>query len=143
MARDVDHNDRRIVERDVRRGVAAHERTIDNVRRELESAMQSLDSFQGDKPDEADQGAISDRVVDLIGAYNSLRQLERWLPEVWGWTCGYAWGSNDSYSVFSAHVSRETAEAWLELYWRPEHPDSNWEVSFRKCDVDDFLRGRP
>lgn len=143
MARDVDHNERRVVGRDQRGIIYAHDRTIDNVRRELETAMQSLDSFEEDKPNEADQSAITDRVVALLGAYNALRHLERWLPEVWGWTCGYAWGSNDAYSVFSAHVNRETAEAWLELYWRPQHPDSNWEVSFRECDVDDFLKGRP
>jgi hypothetical protein len=103
--------------------------------------MRALDAIK-DVPDEGIvKGADYARV--LAEAANAVCNVDRLLPRIEGWRCGYTYARGDARSTFSCHAHEAEAEEWLP-YWQARIPDTkNWEITYGVCDLMDWRVGGP
>lgn len=138
------HHDFKVIDRDIRQSYHESDLTTTNVRSEIALALEGLAQFEADT-------TAADKAASLAVVYNALTHLDRWIPRVPdAFACGYFWGGQlvppddprGHWSTFSAHATREEAEAWLP-YWQREIPSQGWLVEQRPVKIYDFVKGGP
>lgn len=126
----------RVVNPDVRRGIGQGDQSVAKVRAELESSLAILDTLP------RDEDVPPEFALHVAELHAHLYHLDRWLPRVMGWCCGYKWGTGDAaWSTFSAHVNEDDAKLWLP-YWEAEIPqqDGKWTIELRPNRIWEFRR---
>lgn len=140
--------DKRTVDSGRRNSYSYDDQTVENVRRELEATEAALALYESLDPEDPKDVAL--RVEAIARAFHAVHHLDRWLPQVHGWRCGYPWGSRDGendgpYSVFSGHRTEDEAKAWL-AYWQVEIPQrgaDKWEITYGPTSILNFRDGGP
>jgi hypothetical protein len=131
------HHDFSVIDPQHRRGYSREEQTLEFLRDQLRLARDEIDvlSIPG--------LTLRHRVASSAKLYRALNHLDRYIPEVEGWVCGYYWRNGQSWSGFSAHTTKEHAESWLP-YWRAEVPNRDgWQVVKTVCEIGKFVEGGP
>jgi hypothetical protein len=143
-----DHHSFSVIPHRYRQSYSRDDQTYRFLTEQLEIARTEIAHLQ-----EADLG-IPERVEASANLFMALDHLDRFIPEVEGWVCGYWWGGSradyvDSHpphwSSFSAHNTKEHADSWLP-YWRAEVPSRGadmWLVRRMPCQIGKFVKGGP
>lgn len=138
-----EHRSFRVIPQDYRQSYHPDDQTFGFLTSQLEIARTEIAHLQ-----EADL-CIAERVEASAALYLALDKLDRFIPEVEGWVCGYWWGGRPGrephWSSFSAHTTKAEAEAWLP-YWRTEIPSrgkDNWLVRKTTCQIGKYVKGGP
>lgn len=132
-----DHNSYRVVNFDKRGSYHVSDLTVENVRRELKAASAALTMFSRSE-------IPASKVKSLTAVYDAIRHLDRWLPEIEGWCCGYYWGSGGTqFSCFSAHIDEEDAKRWLKFWEQAPGARTEWIIEYRPAGVTEFREGGP
>lgn len=138
-----DHHRFSVIDTRARQSYSDDDQTLDFLTEQLEIARDEIEALRIPV-------SIAQSVKSSARLFTALRHLDRFVPEVEGWVCGYYWGTHRdredwSWSSFSAHTTEAHAEAWLP-YWRAEVPSrksDKWIVLKTTCQIGKFVKGGP